>query len=634
VRADLLALTPEAVASLSNLGLVKRATKELEAGQGPAFAEAPDGTVTGKFPDGVETKLPAGVSLKDALCSCGARGVCRHRVAVALGYKAWHGKSAAPTEPWWPGELDDAALERALGAKRIARAQAAMQGGVLVTLEPGAVPAARLATCSVRFLVPHDFAYAQCDCVEQSACEHVALAVWAFRLSRGAGPVALGGASAAAAKLDDFAAISDSVLELGVARTPALAARFAGLRKQAADAGHVWLETLLADLEQQLDGWRARSALATVEEIRALLVELEARLRAAGQGGELPQRYVLGSDEAAQTLLDHVRLVSLGARLLADGETRFADVFLFDPDSGAALVLRKRWDSATEVGPELARRTVAPKVPLQLIATGQVVSKAVVRRANRAVELGSSRVNQTSVTPQSGDWSLVRPPVRIEDLAAWYEHQRSLPPRVLRPRVLAEHLHVIEVGRVVDVVSVPSEQTVVAVLEDKAGHRVRAIVRHRSVAPHALQAAAAAFAEKVKYVSGELELTPHGAALEVLAISTGERVIVPDLCGPATPPPLETARGQLRADGLAEVLRSTESVLDELLMSGLSSPDAGARKRLGEVAASADEHGLSAMAKRLAALDEALKAGKGEVARAAWRAAGVRVSVLRECREG
>jgi hypothetical protein len=40
------------------------------------------------------------------------------------------------------------------------------------------------------------------------------------------------------------------------------------------------------------------------------------------------------------------------------------------------------------------------------------------------------------------------------------------------------------------------------------------------------------------------------------------------------------------------------------------------------------------MARRLTALDEALKAGKGDVARAAWRAAGVRASVLRECREG
>ena len=43
MRADLLALTPEKVAALANLGLVKRAQKEIAAGQGPRLEEAADG---------------------------------------------------------------------------------------------------------------------------------------------------------------------------------------------------------------------------------------------------------------------------------------------------------------------------------------------------------------------------------------------------------------------------------------------------------------------------------------------------------------------------------------------------------------------------------------------------------------
>ena len=95
MRDDLAALTPETVAALANLGLVKRALKEIEAGKGPTLAEA-DGTVVGTFEDGVVAKLPVGVPLKDAPCTCGAAGACRHKVAVALSYKAWVSASAPP----------------------------------------------------------------------------------------------------------------------------------------------------------------------------------------------------------------------------------------------------------------------------------------------------------------------------------------------------------------------------------------------------------------------------------------------------------------------------------------------------------------------------------------------------------
>jgi hypothetical protein len=639
VRADLLALTPDAVAALANAGLVKRALKELEAGAGPSLAEALDGAVIGTFADGVQATLPAGVTLKHSACSCGAKGICRHRVAVALGYRGWHEQqSSSPAGPaaqlpWWPGELTDERLELALGAQRLARAREVAASGVLVTLEPGVTPVARLPTCSVRFLVPHDLSYARCDCSEQAGCEHVALAVWAFRLGTGAGTVELGVAGSAGLELEIFGAIGDAVLELGVARVPSLAARFATLRRQALDGGLVWLDTLLVDLEQCLDGWRARSALYTAEDVRGLLVELEARLRAAKQGGELPVRYVLGSDEAAQTLLDHVRLISLGARLRADGSTRFADVFLFDPDSITTLVLRKRWADATEVGAELGRRAIAPKVALSLLAHGQVVSKAVLRNANRTAELGSSRANQTSVTPQSGDWSMVRAPVRVDDVSRWQQSQRGLPPKLLRPRVLAEHLHVVDVARVVDVVSVPADQAVVAVLEDQAGNQLEAVVRHRAVAPNALGAAAAAFEQPVRFVSGELASSARGVRLEVLAISSGARVVVPDLSAPVASHPLATAQGRSPSSALGEVLNSAQGLLDELLLSGLSSPDPSARRRLPALAATLTEHGLTSLGQRIEGLRLALEAGRTAAACEAWRAAGVRLELLRDCLE-
>ena len=85
-RADLLALTEDALVSLTNRGLYKRAAKEVAAGTGPAIAEDAD-AVRGTFPDGVVCALPPG-GLEAADCTCGASGACRHVVAVVLAYQA------------------------------------------------------------------------------------------------------------------------------------------------------------------------------------------------------------------------------------------------------------------------------------------------------------------------------------------------------------------------------------------------------------------------------------------------------------------------------------------------------------------------------------------------------------------
>ena len=84
MRSDLLAWTAEALAAEFNPGLVKRAERELLAGLGPELSVEAGDTVVGRFPDGVTVRLPAGVALGRAACSCGATGICRHRLAVVL----------------------------------------------------------------------------------------------------------------------------------------------------------------------------------------------------------------------------------------------------------------------------------------------------------------------------------------------------------------------------------------------------------------------------------------------------------------------------------------------------------------------------------------------------------------------
>src|SRR5581483_8210403 len=86
-RTDLIALTPESIAALTVVGFVKRAQREIAAGDGPALDELDDGTVIGTFKDGVIAKLVPGKTFKDTPCTCGASAGCRHRVAVALSYR-------------------------------------------------------------------------------------------------------------------------------------------------------------------------------------------------------------------------------------------------------------------------------------------------------------------------------------------------------------------------------------------------------------------------------------------------------------------------------------------------------------------------------------------------------------------
>ena len=84
MRADLLALTADDLATLTNRGTVKRAARE--AGD-VVVREAADGLVVVSADDAV-VELPPRVPLEDARCSCAAVGLCRHIVRAVLAYAA------------------------------------------------------------------------------------------------------------------------------------------------------------------------------------------------------------------------------------------------------------------------------------------------------------------------------------------------------------------------------------------------------------------------------------------------------------------------------------------------------------------------------------------------------------------
>jgi SWIM zinc finger len=663
-RADLLALTPASVAALANLGLVKRAQREIEAGKAPALDEDAGGTVTGTFEDGVITKIPPGVPLRDAPCSCGSSTVCRHRVAVVLAYPAWHagpGAQRAPAAPaaeeWSPACFTDDQLAALVGKRVMTRAQALLRSGVVIELEGGTNPVAKLPTCAVRFHVPRDLAYARCDCQTSIACEHVVVAAWAFRQAEAAGTpppctVELGtktsrAASADAAPLEEALRLAEHVIVEGVSNLgDADKPRFARARASLSKAGLLWPGALVDDLEMALEAYRSRSARYRTADAVFLLASLEARARAVSKNAALPPRFLLGSDEARETSLDHVRLVSLGARVEADGDRREASVYLADPDSGVVLVASREFvppADATpkpepEEGPALARRIITGRVTLGALARGQLVTRAAKRHANHALSLGTTRTGQTSVAPSAGDWDCLPAGLLVRSVEALAEDLRSRPPRLLRPRTLAAQMKVLalEPGAVLELAYRPGDQELVAVLgltDTSTGEtaQVRLVRRFARTGPSALDAIAKALqstSPAPRFVAGDVRLGSHGLEIDPTAIVT-DRVIVPDLetepavvealplLAPHTEPPIHAAI----------VVAST--LLEEALHDGLARLRSGFTDRAAHAAEALAAVGLRGAQRRILALRDAVKSSDSGAARV-WLDAAVRIELTRE----
>ncbi|MBX3249172.1 MAG: hypothetical protein KF901_18480 [Myxococcales bacterium] len=666
MREDLYALTPEAVAALANVGLVKRALRELEAGQGPSLTEESDGTVIGTFPDGVVARLVPGRPLRDVPCSCPAMGVCRHRVATALAYRAFassasgahEGAREPDFEPWSPGELDDAALAT-LGRRPLEEARAARRRGVVAVVRrprPSEPATVELPSCTVRFLVPRELAYARCDCRVGIGCAHVALAVWAFREADTRDREAL--EQTVEVRDARAEAVDESPLEVavslarhlvvdGVANArEALGQRFALARSELGARGWLWPESALEALEASLARYRSRSARYTPEDVLDLVVELEARRRAVARsaGVALPAAHVLGKGERHETALDHLRLVGLGARGVSEGTTRGVEVLLADPDTGAVLVHTKSWDFAADAEvpsiSELGRRRAAGTSLAQL-AAGQVVTRAAKRRANRAVLFGNAR-GATSVTPQVGDWDRLPAPLRAESVAALLRERETRPPHALRPRVLADDVYVLPIAGVDDVRWDPATQRLVAVARDLEDTLVLVVREHRAHAPDAEDVLAAALSGRFgapRYLAGEVHVRGGAVFFDPTAVVAGE-VIVPELRAwePRDGERAPIARGALPPDAGDELERA-RGLLAEGVQLGLRDLSGAARARLGELSRALERGGLSRTANVLERAGAALEHARvvsdeasWDDAAAAWIDAGLRVELALEAR--
>ncbi|MFT4187691.1 MAG: hypothetical protein QM621_03840 [Aeromicrobium sp.] len=512
-RRDLLDLSVEALTALANPGFVRRARKDLDAGRVPEVEVADDDTVTARFADGVVATLPPGVPVKDAACTCVASGWCRHRVTLVLAYQAQE-QAESETTSWTPGDFDDDALAAAVPARSLDRARRG--GAMTVRLSvPEGVPTARLPMNTVQFFSSASLAHARCDCRETTGCEHVALAVWAFRAAGGlvTEPVSVQIGQAATVAVDDAEVVAAcrEVVLAGVDQVDAGVRTLLGrAAEQARRRGWSWVVGDLAEITRQVDARQARSTAADPQRLATALGEAVARLDAAAAEGASSAE-ILGVGVPGEAELAQLRLISLGARCWSTREGGAGvHIFFLDPDTGQVSVVERSWEGGT---PVRERRLWGSSVAR--IAASQVVTAAARRRAWGLLEVAADRRRTAAHPLGPRSWT---PAPSLED---------ARPPAFVRSRHLGDGLVVVGVEAVEAWGWDAAAQRLDAVLRTPQGQVVLEWT-HTTAEPGGVDAIAAVLAdEAVRLVSGELRTRGGVPVLTPLAVATDERAVVP-----------------------------------------------------------------------------------------------------------
>lgn len=571
-RPELIALSPDDLAVLTNRGVVKRAQRELEAGEpSVAFTESDDGEVVARWSDAVECRLPAGKALADAHCNCNATELCRHVVRTVLAYQrvalapaseedeagadaktetkagadacaktGANGAPRVPIGPWDPGAISDDLLTGSFRPALVTKSRVLFEQGLLVELVRSAKPTARfhVPPQTVRFLVPGDLRYVHCDCAEQAPCRHVLLAVWAFRLLDPAAEAGLVSTQRTAAAvpttlLDEIETLLVEWFEHGTAAAPrSLLDRLARLETRARSEGLVWPAEVIDELARRFEQYLGHDALFEPNRIVDLFGELLIRSDAIRHDtGAVPQLLIRGSAADRPSEVGSARYLGLGCGVQVGRKSATVTSYLQDVATGTVVALGRDFaDPVAEAGsgsgpPEpprefwrLAQTPAVKGASYAALGAGQLTIQGGKRTSANRLVVGRGRA---VVNPQAFSWEQVRAPVLAEDFDELRARLGVLPPASLRPRRVAEDFHVVPIAGVDSAGFDAAAQVVRATLRDAVGGL--AALEHPSYSRgregvDALLVRLACRPESVRFVAGHSKLGPHGLVLHPVAV--------------------------------------------------------------------------------------------------------------------
>jgi hypothetical protein len=623
---DLLALTADDLAAITNRGTVKRAQKELEAGDVTCDIRDDTGDLVFAWSDGITCRFPAGKPVHDALCSSGTVGVSRHIVRSVLAYQRVATVDEAPspaqgldqsvqkapsvilTAPWDPGSISDEELVSRFRKAAVTKARKRFERGVLVELTRGAKPTARFLdeACTVRFLVPGDLRYIHADCAESLLPTWVPLAVWAFR-NLPAGQLA-GLLSIQQADLPTPTSVLESLDVLlselcrdGLSSVgESWSARMARIEEALRNEGLVWPAELTVDLLQQHEMYRQHDARFEPQQVLEITGELIARLRAISRDTKaVPQPLIRGSRSDRPTEIAGGRMIGVGLGVRAGKRHATLSAYLQDADSGTVVALERTFaDPDPQSGdkprsfPDLAGTIVSRGVSLAALASSQLLVKSGKRTPSGVLVLPRT-ASSLSTNPQSFRWEQLKPPFAAESFTQLAARFAALPPSYLRPRRRTENLHVVNVAAAEDVTFDVAHQRLLATLRDAQGDAAQLVHPFHSRACDGFNALFEALQRQggqVRFVCGHVRNAGRGLEIRPISvvIDDGERrmAIQPWVTHEAmTPENSGTSAEPVAAEPsvVDEFLQQLQEALADLLLTGVAASDARSWVELGEI---------------------------------------------------
>lgn len=486
LRTDLLALTDVDLEGLTNLGTVRRARKELLGGKFEWEIQTEGASIQVTWSDGVICVFPAEQTAARARCNCAALNLCRHIVRSVLAYQAAHDEVAeAPTVgPWNPGDITDEQLEAQFGKRKLNALRNLVDSGLVVEVVAGIKPTARFHKLghTVRFVVPHDARYTQCDCADPAPCDHAALAVWAFReASEDAMVVTLGRAGVVVdgGLLEGLEQTLAKLVDAGLANAPSTGMdRLRAVEGRLRQADLVWPAEALHDLRRQYDHYEGHDARFSPDVVADLVGELIVRIDALrAKEIPVPRLFVAGHARERDSRLGSSRLIGLGCQVIH--RLRSVEILaVLQDDSTGSLVGVSRHFAEPEAGSgetaedyaQLGKRLTVARKSVGSIGSGQLVIKTAKLYPDHRLSAQQSRF---SLYTQRFEWENLRAPALVDDFREARARLLNLPPASLRPRRLGEDFHVLPVQSTSNARFDARSQMVQATLHDSTGETIQ-----------------------------------------------------------------------------------------------------------------------------------------------------------------
>lgn len=558
LRRDLLALTNEDLAVLSNRGTMKRALRELENNETPYEMSIDSaGTINIQWEEGVTTVLAADKVLKDCQCTCPTAGLCRHIIRGVLAYqREVHGDGGKDgdngddratavsedtpatalyvvpppyvvPETWNPGEITDDIAKAFVGPRVWAKAQDLLNEGQIVELSRGQKPFAKFhsLTHSIRYIVPHDIRYTRCDCADTQRCVHVALGILAFRKLAPEQTAGIINTSTPAPFVDDnlVAEIEDAISGLyisGVARAPQAAlGKLKRCVEKCTAKLYFWPAEILNEVILEIGRYLERDSRYSSLGMAMLIAECMARLDAIKSNtGDIPIEFVRGFSSDKASSVNRTRLVGLGcgATITRRGTTLTA--YIQDAHSGNLITVKKDFvhradDEELPRFSTLGEKSAFKAVGIAQLAKGQLLIQGGNLSSSRRYDPGRAKL---TFNHQSYQWENLRPPLCVDSFEELRSILSSQYPSYLSSRYSGRNFFVCTVNGARGASFNEAEQTVEATLYDCAGDEAELVFPFLSTCAdgadallHHLQHSGGA----VRFIAGHVQIGRSGLTI-------------------------------------------------------------------------------------------------------------------------